>query len=581
MIWSSDLCYKLYFWPFLNYLAGIKGICPYFIGYFPFITLAPGTILTSPSTASTTTSTTTSTTITTTTVATTIPTFPTFSPTPPTVTTQQPCPAQPLACLNGGVPPIAYCPCIDPRLSGLAGGTGTTAAALLTRFGQASQTQLQSAGQLTDRLTFAPINTQPNGGAESLQPKASGSSLSNSFFNLPFGVQNGAQSPGPVGSEVMVFSSLRRRRRRRNPAKSMPFKPVATQQQSGPNTLTFKFSSLNSNAGIQTSPQINPTSTPSQLVTPALIPPTSVLIPSSTITTGILPANSNRPVVVLPPSIPNNVNSTVVNIPTRLPSLRGQQSCGLTSAYTNKVVGGSEASRGAYPWLVALGYRDEYKPDALKFLCGGSLISSRYVLTSGHCINALLSTVRVGAHDLSNANEEGAINISVERKIVHEQYNERYVVNDIGLVKLRAAAPNTAYIGPICLPDGERFEQNFVGMNPFVAGWGAVKFQGPSSNVLRDVQVPIVNQQSCEQSYNSVFQHIAFTDRFICAGNSYVDACQGEFGGPLRFPMLENGAYHYYILGLVSYGYECARAGFPGVYTRVASYLPWIRSHMT
>ncbi|XP_017493654.1 PREDICTED: venom protease-like, partial [Rhagoletis zephyria] len=191
---------------------------------------------------------------------------------------------------------------------------------------------------------------------------------------------------------------------------------------------------------------------------------------------------------------------------------------------------------------------------------------------------------------LGNVNEEGAINISIERKIVHEQYNERYVVNDIGLVKLRAAAPNTgkgilhlftSYIGPICLPDGERFEQNFVGMNPFVAGWGAVKFQGPSSNVLRDVQVPIVNQQSCEQSYSSVFQHIAFTDRFICAGNSYVDACQGDSGGPLMMPMLENGAYHYYILGLVSYGYECARAGFPGVYTRVASYLPWIRSHMT
>ncbi|XP_017484101.1 PREDICTED: venom protease-like [Rhagoletis zephyria] len=382
------------------------------------------------------------------------------------------------------------------------------------------------------------------------------------------------------GYTFMVCCALTRNLQ--SPAKTIPFNPVATQQQSGPNTLTFKFSSLNSNAGIQTSPQINPTSMPSQLVTPALIFPTSVQpVPSSTIGTGILPTNPNRPVVVLPPSIPNNVNSTVVNIPTRLPSLRGQQSCGLTSAYTNKVVGGSEASRGAYPWLVALGYRDEYKPDALKFLCGGSLISSRYVLTSGHCINALLSTVRLGAHDLGNVNEEGAINISVESKIVHEQYNERYVVNDIGLVKLRAAAPNTAYIGPICLPDGERFEQNFVGMNPFVAGWGAVKFQGPSSNVLRDVQVPIVNQQSCEQSYSSVFQHIAFTDRFICAGNSYVDACQGDSGGPLMMPMLENGAYHYYILGLVSYGYECARAGFPGVYTRVASYLPWIRSHMT
>lgn len=83
-----------------------------------------------------------------------------------------------------------------------------------------------------------------------------------------------------------------------------------------------------------------------------------------------------------------------------------------------------------------------------------------------------------------------------------------------------------AYINIICLPEGKLFAQDFIGNNPFVAGWGAVKFQGPSSNVLRDAQVPIVSQLTCEQSYKAVFQNLVFTDRvsFEDITTSYVDS---------------------------------------------------------
>ncbi|XP_053955773.1 uncharacterized protein LOC128861566 isoform X2 [Anastrepha ludens] len=202
MMWN-DLCFKLYFWPFLNYLAGLKGICPFYI-------------------ASTTTSTTTTTTTTTTTAGPpTVPTFsptpPTFSPTAPTVTTMQPCPDQPLACLNGNVSPIPNCPCIDPRLSGMVGmmgAPGMTMTPLLARSGPASS-EFQNAGELSDRLTFMPINTQANA-PPNLQPKASG------YFNFANRAQSGATTnapnlygPVPMGSDMMVFSSLNGRRRRK------------------------------------------------------------------------------------------------------------------------------------------------------------------------------------------------------------------------------------------------------------------------------------------------------------------------------------------------------------------------------
>lgn len=52
----------------------------------------------------------------------------------------------------------------------------------------------------------------------------------------------------------------------------------------------------------------------------------------------------------------------------------------------------------------------------------------------------------------------------------------------------------------------------------------------------------------------------------------------------LLLPFLQlssNGQYYYYTqIGIVSYGYECARAGFPGVYVKVSAYMPWIEANL-
>lgn len=63
--------------------------------------------------------------------------------------------------------------------------------------------------------------------------------------------------------------------------------------------------------------------------------------------------------------------------------------------------------------------------------------------------------------------------------------------------------------------------------------------------------------------------------KFICS--------TGDSGGPLMLQQnLENQENVYFILiGIVSYGYECAKDDFPGVYTRVSSFLPWIQQHLS
>ena len=55
---------------------------------------------------------------------------------------------------------------------------------------------------------------------------------------------------------------------------------------------------------------------------------------------------------------------------------------------SSRIVGGKAVDLGAYPWLANLGYRVRGS-DKTKFSCGGSLISSRHVLTAAHCVTGL------------------------------------------------------------------------------------------------------------------------------------------------------------------------------------------------
>lgn len=66
-----------------------------------------------------------------------------------------------------------------------------------------------------------------------------------------------------------------------------------------------------------------------------------------------------------------------------------EEQCGVAKnvKYT-KVVGGVDANPGSMPWMTLIGYTDQLGDIGWK--CGGSLISSRHVLTAAHCIKSTL-----------------------------------------------------------------------------------------------------------------------------------------------------------------------------------------------
>jgi len=130
-------------------------------------------------------------------------------------------------------------------------------------------------------------------------------------------------------------------------------------------------------------------------------------------------------------------------------------------------------------------------------------------------------------------------------------------------------------VHPICLPSSPKLrESRFEKKTPFVAGWGAIGFNGPTSAVLREVQLPVVPDEVCLDKYKS-FKNIQLDETNICAGTQLggKDTCQGDSGGPLMQPTTPT---EYVQIGIVSFGYKCAEPGFPGVYTRVTSHMDWI-----
>jgi len=109
----------------------------------------------------------------------------------------------------------------------------------------------------------------------------------------------------------------------------------------------------------------------------------------------------------------------------------------------------------------------------------------------------------------------------------------------------------------------------------FVSGWGATQYEGGSSKLLLEVQVDFVPNSDCSASYG-----FSMDDASLCASSPGKDACQGDSGGPLVVRESDDGSAssNDILVGVVSYGFECANPDYPGVYARVQYVFDWIQS---
>ncbi|KAI4457443.1 tryptase-related [Holotrichia oblita] len=229
------------------------------------------------------------------------------------------------------------------------------------------------------------------------------------------------------------------------------------------------------------------------------------------------------------------------------PTSCGRCKCGASYKY-HRIVGGVETTANAYPWMVYLTYSG-------RFYCGASVINDRYILTAAHCINGFPKE-RLAAtfldHDRSTTYETKTFTRKIANILKHGGYGVGGTFNnDIALLKLNEPLDFSGLVKPVSI----------------VTGWGATESTGQVSNVLREVDVPVISNMECR----STGYGRRITDNMICAGypEGQKDACQGDSGGPMH--IANNSLYS--IIGVVSWGEGCAQANYPGVYTRVNRYI--------
>ena len=119
--------------------------------------------------------------------------------------------------------------------------------------------------------------------------------------------------------------------------------------------------------------------------------------------------------------------------------------CSTSSAVITKIVGGETALINTWGWAVSLSINDTY-------LCGGSILSSLWILTAAHCLEDMEPSevyISAATNQLFGWTQ-WRIASSI---IVHPQYNDETFENDIALIKVSPPLDMTySGISKICLP---------------------------------------------------------------------------------------------------------------------------------
>jgi len=237
---------------------------------------------------------------------------------------------------------------------------------------------------------------------------------------------------------------------------------------------------------------------------------------------------------------------------------------------TDRIVGGIETEKNEYPWQVGITWTDRTSP-----FCGGSVLSTRTILTAAHCVENKTTLlpyliVVVGEHDFS-IQGDGEKRMSVCGFAMHPNYYRG--TYDIAILTLCEDIIFTKEIAPVCppaLPDSD-----YASLPAISTGWGRLSLYGPQPKKLMEVELITLTKNVCTKyAYGSLYK----PEIEICAIFPEKGICKGDSGGPL---VTDEGGY-YSQIGVASwFKTDCAHPGHPSVYARITTLVRFIRENIS
>ncbi|KNC33550.1 Serine proteinase stubble [Lucilia cuprina] len=269
-----------------------------------------------------------------------------------------------------------------------------------------------------------------------------------------------------------------------------------------------------------------------------------------------------------------NLNTTTSAPITGLEGVDYRQVCGRRMFPEPRIVGGSNAAFGRWPWQISL---RQWRTSTYLHKCGAALLNENWAITAAHCVDNVPPSdllLRLGEYDLAEEEEPyGYQERRVQIVASHPQFDPRTFEYDLALLRFYEPVVFQPNIIPVCVPEND---EDFIGQTAFVTGWGRLYEDGPLPSVLQEVAVPVINNTICESMYRAAgyIEHIPHI--FICAGwkKGGYDSCEGDSGGPMVLQRESDKRFQ--LGGVISWGIGCAEANQPGVYTRISEFRDWI-----
>lgn len=246
-----------------------------------------------------------------------------------------------------------------------------------------------------------------------------------------------------------------------------------------------------------------------------------------------------------------------------------------SAAITPKIYYGNIVTApNPYPWMAAL-LRSSVSNGYDAQFCGGSLMADNVIITAAHCVEDIVAAdVEVAVNVLNLSTISSGQRQGVEEIIIHPDWNTNTTENDVALLILEDGSVNSG-ITPIELVASGTILSS--GTDVRALGWGEIE-NGTYPELLRTVDLDIASNPgaACGQ-YGGSYDPVSMLCATGTSGANTKDTCSGDSGGPLF--TIEGGNYR--LVGLTSWGNDCGLADYPGIYTRLTTFLDWIEQETT